>query len=47
MSAFACNEAHIGQLAIRFAENNIWLGEAQPDAQQWATGLAWANINVC
>ena len=45
MSAFACNEAHIGQLAIRFAENNIWLGEAQPDAQQWAYALAWANIN--
>ena len=46
MSAFACNEAHIGQLAIRFAENNIWLGEAQPDAQQWAYALAWANINA-
>ena len=45
MSAFACNEAHIGQLAIRFAENNIWLGEAQPDAQQWAMRLAWANIH--
>lgn len=44
MSAFACNEAHIGQLAIRFAENNIWLGEVQPDAQQWAYALAWANI---
>ena len=45
MSAFACNEAHIGQLAIRFAENNIWLGEAQPDAQQWAYALASANIH--
>lgn len=46
MSAFACNEAHIGQLAIRFAENNIWLGEAQPNAQEWAYELACANINA-
>ena len=52
MSAFACNEAHIGQLAIRFAENNIRLGSAQPDAwipriaQEWAYALAWANINA-
>ena len=52
MSAFACNEAHIGQLAIRFAENNIRLGEAQSDAwlprisQEWAYALAWANINA-
>jgi len=45
MSACACNEAHIGQLAIRFAENNIRLGSAQPDAQQWAYALAWANIH--
>ena len=45
MSAFACNSAHIGQLAIRFAENRLRLGTAQLNAQQWAQALAWANIN--